>query len=140
MRRFHEIDVEYEPSRQDTPTRVVLESAVRRVFEIAVYGDLVEVDSSLGPVTLHRVPRFPEPVASLAAGSLVAPMPGTVVRLGVDVGDRVRKGQTVLWIEAMKMEHRIEAPADGVVTSLNASVSQQVEVGAVLAVVEEEQR
>jgi propionyl-CoA carboxylase alpha chain len=64
-------------------------------------------------------------------------MPGTVVRLGVSVGDTVQKGQTVLWLEAMKMEHRIDAPADGVVTQLNASVNQQVQLGALLAVLEE---
>jgi propionyl-CoA carboxylase alpha chain len=138
LRRFAEAEVEFTPERGDTPTRVVvLEGSLRRVFDVAVYGDVVEVDSALGPVTLHRVPRFPSVGLEAAAGSLLAPMPGTVVRLGVSVGDAVRKGQTVLWIEAMKMEHRIDAPTDGVVTQLNASVNQQVQVGAVLALVEE---
>jgi len=134
---FREVEVEFEPERGDMPMRVVLQTgALRRVFDIAIYGEVVEVASSLGAVTLHRVPRFPQAQAQVAAGSLLAPMPGTVVRLGVEVGDTVRKGQTVLWLEAMKMEHRIEAPADGVVTRLNASVNQQVQVGTVLAVVE----
>ena len=150
-RKFAEVEVEFAPERGDTPTRVVVERgagpegrgaretqmALRRVFDVASYGDVIEVDSSLGPVTLHRTERFPAAAAEKAAGSLLAPMPGTVVRLGVSVGDTVQKGQTVLWLEAMKMEHRIEAPADGVVTQLNASVSQQVQLGALLAVLEE---
>jgi propionyl-CoA carboxylase alpha chain len=139
-RKFDEIEVSYEPEKGDTPTRVVVrEGALRRVFDVASYGDVVEVDSPLGPVTLHRAPRFPSSDVEAAAGSLLAPMPGTVVRLGVSAGDTVRKGQTVLWLEAMKMEHRVDAPSDGVVTQLNVSVNKQVQVGAVLAVVEESQ-
>ncbi|HZM81794.1 MAG TPA: biotin carboxylase N-terminal domain-containing protein [Candidatus Limnocylindrales bacterium] len=138
LRKFLEAAVEFTPVKGDTPTRIVVrEGALRRVFDVAIYGDVVEVDSALGPVTLHRVPRFPAPAVENAAGSLLAPMPATVVRLGVAVGDTVRKGQAVLWLEAMKMEHRIDAPADGVVTQLNASVNQQVQIGALLAVVEE---
>ncbi|MGO4430795.1 acetyl-CoA carboxylase biotin carboxyl carrier protein subunit, partial [Streptomyces sp. MCAF7] len=66
----------------------------------------------------------------------LAPMPGTVVRVAeVAVGDRVEAGQTILWLEAMKMEHRVTAPAAGVLSALYATPGRQVEVGAVLAVV-----
>ncbi|MEC3976126.1 acetyl/propionyl/methylcrotonyl-CoA carboxylase subunit alpha [Amycolatopsis sp. H20-H5] len=117
--------------------RVVVDvSGVRRTFEVARYGDAVYVDSSLGAVTLAAAPRFADPSAALAAGSLVAPMPGTVVRLAVSAGDTVAAGDPLLWLEAMKMEHKISAPADGVVAELPVRVGQQVEVGAVLAVVE----
>jgi propionyl-CoA carboxylase alpha chain len=61
-----------------------------------------------------------------------------VLRLGVSVGETVRAGQPVLWLEAMKMEHQITAPADGVVTELPVGVGQQVEVGTLLAVVPSE--
>jgi len=64
-------------------------------------------------------------------------MPGTVVRLAVGAGDPVKAGDPLLWLEAMKMEHRIAAPADGVVTELPVTVGQQVEVGTILAVVGE---
>ena len=47
-------------------------------------------------------------------------MPGTVVRVGGAAGDTRGAGQPILWLEAMKMEHTISAPADGVVTELNA--------------------
>lgn len=76
--------------------------------------------------------------AKLAAGSLLAPMPGSVVRLGVaGVGDAVAAGQPILWLEAMKMEHQVSAPVAGVLSALPVSVGSQVDVGTVLAVVEE---
>jgi propionyl-CoA carboxylase alpha chain len=122
-----------------TPEQVVLEvGGLRRSFDVAHYPGLVAVESALGPVALTPVPRFRDPESALATGSLVAPMPGTVLRLGVSVGETVRAGQPVLWLEAMKMEHQITAPADGVVTELPVGVGQQVEVGTLLAVVPSE--
>ena len=118
-----------------TPERVVLDAnGVRRSFDVGRYPDLVCV----GPVALTPVPRFTEPGAALAAGSLVAPMPGTVLRIAVEAGAPVSAGDPLLWLEAMKMEHKITAPADGVVAELPVSAGQQVEVGAVLAVVKEQ--
>ena len=124
-----------------TPTHVVMTepNGPQRRFEVARYGDLVCVDSALGPVTVRRLPRFIDPSAQVAAGSLLAPMPGSVIRLGAEVGAEVTAGQPILWLEAMKMEHKIVAPAAGVLTELNVTVGQQVEVGAVLAVVENEE-
>lgn len=119
-----------------TPDRVVLDvDGVRRVFLVGRYPGLVCVDSALGAVDLVPVPRFTDPDAALAAGSLVAPMPGTVLRIAVAAGDTVTAGDPLLWLEAMKMEHRITAPADGEVTDLRVTVGQQVEPGTVLAVV-----
>jgi len=109
---------------------------VRRTFDIARYGDLVCVDSPLGPVSVRRLPRLPDPADQLATGSLLAPMPGNVIRLGAAVGDRVSAGQPVLWLEAMKMEHTIAAPVAGVLSALNVEVGRQVELGEVLAVVD----
>jgi propionyl-CoA carboxylase alpha chain len=120
------------------PHRVVLTvDGVRRSFDVYITGDDVYVDSPLGPVTLHRQPRFVDPAEQVAAGSLLAPMPGAVVRIAVAVGDTVTAGQPILWLEAMKMQHRIDAPADGVVSGLPVSEGQQIDVGAVLAVVTE---
>ncbi|WP_377274423.1 acetyl/propionyl/methylcrotonyl-CoA carboxylase subunit alpha [Peterkaempfera sp. SMS 1(5)a] len=118
------------------PARVVLESdGVRRTFRIARHGDSVQVDSPLGAVTLTAVSRFPDPTAQTAPGSLLAPMPGTVVRTAVAEGDTVTAGQTVLWLEAMKMEHRVTAPTAGTVAQLRVHPGQQVEPGTLLAVV-----
>jgi propionyl-CoA carboxylase alpha chain len=108
-------------------------------FAVARYGaddQDIYVDSARGPVHLVALPRFPEPGSAFEPGSLVAPMPGNVIRLGAAVGDTVAAGQPLIWLEAMKMEHTITAPADGVLTQLNVNTGQQVEVGAVLARVE----
>ena len=121
-----------------TPEQVVLEvDGVRRTFRVSAYPGLVCVDSSLGSVALTPVERFLDPSHQVAAGSLLAPMPGTVIRVGVEVGAEVKQGQPLLWLEAMKMEHTISAPADGMVVELNVSAGQQVEVGAVLALVKD---
>ena len=119
------------------PDQVVLDSdGVAYCFAVSRYGPEVYVDSSRGPVHLVALPRFPEPGSAVEQGSLVAPMPGNVIRLGAVVGDSVTAGQPLIWLEAMKMEHTITAPTDGVLTQLNVNTGQQVEVGAVLARVE----
>ncbi|KZO58212.1 MULTISPECIES: ATP-binding protein [Dietzia] len=115
---------------------------VRRVFTVARYetpgaDTVVEVDSPLGPVSLVEPPRYTDPAAEVAAGSLLAPMPGAVIRVAVSVGDTVTAGQPLLWMEAMKMEHTIAAAVDGIVTELPVEVGTQVESGTVLAVVTE---
>ncbi|AOW94880.1 acetyl/propionyl-CoA carboxylase subuit alpha [Rhodococcus sp. WMMA185] len=109
---------------------------LRRTFDVARYGDDVFVDSALGPVSLHATPRFTDPSEVVAEGSLLAPMPGSVIRLGAAVGDTVVAGQPIVWLEAMKMEHTIKAPNAGVISDLSVTAGQQVDVGTVLAVVE----
>ena len=121
-----------------TPDQVVLSSRnVERPFDVARYGADVFVDGPLGPVRLVAQARFPDPDAAVAQGSLLAPMPGSVVRIGAAVGDQVTAGQPLIWLEAMKMEHTIAAPSGGVLAELNVAAGQQVDVGAVLARVED---
>ena len=122
------------------PDRVVLSvDGVDRPFDVARYEGDVFVDSPLGPVQLVVLPRFPDPDDAVALGSLLAPMPGSVLRVGAAVGDTVTAGQPLMWLEAMKMEHTVTAPADGVLAELNVEPGQQVDVGAVLARVDTEQ-
>ncbi|MEU8436110.1 biotin carboxylase N-terminal domain-containing protein [Streptomyces sp. NPDC029216] len=124
-----------------TPTLVTLEvDGVRRTFHVKHKSNTVYVDSTLGAHTLLPVPRFPDPQDRTEPGSLLAPMPGTVVRVaeGLAPGSAVTAGQPLLWLEAMKMEHRILAPASGTLTALHAATGHQVEFGALLAVVQEE--
>ncbi|MGW0995195.1 ATP-binding protein [Streptomyces sp. NPDC002523] len=114
---------------------VVLEvDGVQRRFEVARHGDQVYVNAT----RLTALPRFPDPTAQLAPGSLLAPMPGTVVRVaeGLSQGATVRAGQPLIWLEAMKMQHQISAPAAGTLTALHAKPGQQVEPGMLLAVVQ----
>ena len=75
-------------------------------------------------------------LAAAADGAILAPMPGKVITLDVAEGDAVTAGQRLMVLEAMKMEHALTAPFDGVVAELSASEGAQVQVEAVLALVE----
>ncbi|WP_432090216.1 biotin carboxylase N-terminal domain-containing protein [Streptomyces sp. NRRL F-5630] len=115
---------------------------VRRAYHVAVYGEEdgaeVYVDTPGGAsYAFTALPRFPAPVAPTAPGSLLAPLPGTVVRLaeGLREGAEVAEGAPLLWLEAMKMEHRVSAPRAGVLVRLPVGPGRQVEVGALLAVI-----
>ena len=99
----------------------------------------VYVDSPRSGFTFREVPRFTDPADAVASGSLLAPMPGTVVAVKVEPGTPVAAGDPVLVLEAMKMQHTVTAPHDGTVTDLRVAPGQQVAAGEVLAVVEEEQ-
>ncbi|MFJ7086860.1 biotin carboxylase N-terminal domain-containing protein [Streptomyces griseus] len=123
------------------PDRVTLEvDGVTRHFAISTHGDRIHVDTADASHTFTALPRFTDPATHTAPGSLLAPMPGTVVRLaeGLAAGAAVAAGQPLIWLEAMKMEHRILAPAAGTLTALHAAPGHQVEVGALLAVVQED--
>ena len=97
----------------------------------------IHVDGPLGYVRLREVPRFVDPADVVASGSLLAPMPGTVVSVAVAEGDRVKAGETVLVLEAMKMQHTVTAPQAGVVSEIDVRPGAQVAAGEVLAVVSE---
>ena len=69
----------------------------------------------------------PETAVSIASGIITAPMPGAVLRLNVASGDRVQKGQPLLVLEAMKMEHTITAPFAGIVSQIFIQQGQQMQ-------------
>ncbi|MFT4053667.1 MAG: acetyl/propionyl/methylcrotonyl-CoA carboxylase subunit alpha [Novosphingobium sp.] len=75
--------------------------------------------------------------AADSSGAIVAPMPGKVIAVDVEQGQPVTKGQKLLTLEAMKMEHTLTAPFDGTVARLDAVAGQQVQVDALLAQIEE---
>jgi propionyl-CoA carboxylase alpha chain len=109
---------------------------VRGDVAVAPAGPTSYVDSTWGSSVLREVPRFPLPRVAASAGSLLAPMPGNVVRVHAEPGSAVRAGDPLLVLEAMKMEHVIRAPSDGTVTEVRVVPGQQVDAGVVLAVVE----
>ena len=74
-----------------------------------------------------------QPAAPAGADAMPAPMPGTVLKVLVNVGDTVSENQPLLILEAMKMENDIVAPQDGTIASINVSTGDSVESGAVLA-------
>ena len=92
-------------------------------------GDVVE---------FHRRKSSGPAGGSASDGGLRAPMPGKIVAAPAKAGDKVAKGQPVVVLEAMKMEHALTAPFDGVVSEFNVAVGDQVTDGAVLAVVKAE--
>jgi 3-methylcrotonyl-CoA carboxylase alpha subunit len=77
-------------------------------------------------------PLAPPAGSDIAGGRLTAPMPGRVIQLLVAAGETVRQGQAMMVIEAMKMEHTIAAPRDGVVAAVHYAAGDPVEEGAEL--------
>ena len=108
---------------------------VRRRFDVRRYDNAVHVDSALGSAAFRPVDRFPSTEGQRPSGSLVAPMPGTVVKILAAPGDTVTKGDPVVVIEAMKMEHTIGAAGDGTVDEILVVVGKQVDIDEVIAVI-----
>jgi propionyl-CoA carboxylase alpha chain len=116
-----------------TPTRVVCDvDGVRVEHAVHIVGETIYVDGADGSTVFHLVPRFPSPDEAAHAGSLTAPMPGSIVRLHVSAGDRVTGGQPLVALEAMKMEHQIVAPGDGTVAEVLVHAGEQVDTGQAL--------
>ncbi len=86
------------------------------------------------PKAQPKAQAAPKSDQTSAGGTIAAPMPGTVLQVAVGIGDKVIKGQTLLVLEAMKMENEIMAPADGVVQELNVTKGVSVNAGDILVV------
>ncbi|MFT7602291.1 MAG: propionyl-CoA carboxylase alpha chain, partial [Acidimicrobiales bacterium] len=95
------------------------------------------VQGPWGAIEVTELPRFPEIGREGVAGGQVAPMPGAIRVVAVAVGDLVRPGQTLVVMEAMKMEHTIAAPTAAVVSEVRCEVGDQVDNGQVLIVLQE---
>jgi propionyl-CoA carboxylase alpha chain len=111
---------------------------VRR-FDVERVGDRVFVDGVAGSATFRELPRHPGGEVELAPGSLVAPMPGIVLRVNVAVGDTVAAQDELLVLEAMKMEHRITAPVAGTVAAIHVAGGDNVAAGTPLIVLTAEE-
>jgi propionyl-CoA carboxylase alpha chain len=111
-------------------------AGVVRTYDVHHVGDTIYVDSPLGASVLTELPRFPLPKEELAAGSLVAPLPGVVNEVKAKKGDTVAAGDVVLVIDSMKVFHWIAAPLAGRIVEIRVEAGHQVESGTVLAVIE----
>ena len=111
-----------------------------RRFQAAVrqHADRWLLHGPDGDVDIIEVPRFPTGALATVAGGLIAPMPGNVTSVRVTKGDSVSRGQLLLTLEAMKMEHRITAQRAGKVARILVQPGDQVDNGALLAVLEDE--
>ena len=122
-----------------SPDRVGLEIGGHlRWYRVHRVGTAHHVDGPAGYSRLVERPRFPEAEIEELPGSLHAPMPGKIVKVLVSEGDRVSEGDVLVVLEAMKMEHTLRAPHDGVVSSVQAGPDDQVDAEQVLVVVDEE--
>jgi propionyl-CoA carboxylase alpha chain len=111
---------------------------VRSATRITRAGARVHAQVARGTATFAVVPRFVVPGTDLPHGGLMAPMPGVVLEVRCVPGDRVEARQTLVVLEAMKMEHHVRAPADGVVSEVRVTVGQHVENGTLLVEFEAE--
>ncbi len=107
----------------------------RRQLRVVTSGAKTWVLSEGLLLQLIEQPRFPDHAAVRAAGGLVAPMPGKVVKVLVTVGQEVAAGSALIVLEAMKMEHTVRALDAGVVTQLSVALGDQVESDQLLAIV-----
>ena len=120
-----------------TTTGIDLEVNNTRFFsKVTRKNDDLVVHGPWGDALLKILPRFTLPGAELQAGGLVAPMPGKVIDLKVKVGSKVKKGDTLVILEAMKMEHQVKAIEDGKVSQVLIKKDDQLENGALLMIVD----
>ena len=120
-----------------TPSGIDIEVNNSRFFsKITKDSDSIVVHGPWGDALFKILPRFTLPGSEQQAGGLVAPMPGKVIDLKVKVGSKVKKGDTLVILEAMKMEHQVKASEDGKVTKVLIKKDDQLENGALLMVVD----
>lgn len=105
-------------------------------YKVTLNGKTYEVEVEVGKVVLldEYEACAPAPVALSAGEPVNAPMPGNILRIDVKEGDKVKAGQTLLILEAMKMENEIAAPKDGTVVQIATSKGAVVETGTPLIV------
>jgi 3-methylcrotonyl-CoA carboxylase alpha subunit len=119
---------------------VVLDHAAPQIGTIAALADGQRVLFSKGQAWAFSTPRVNDGNAGPASdGVLLSPMPGRIIAVAVEQGGRVEKGQKLIVIEAMKMEHALVAPFSGVVVDLNAELDAQVAEGVQMIRLEKEQ-
>ena len=120
-----------------TPSGIDIEINTSRFYsKITQDDDNIVVHGPWGDALFKILPRFTLPGSEVQAGGLIAPMPGKVIDLKVKVGSKVKKGDTLVILEAMKMEHQVKASEDGKVTKVLSKKDDQLENGALLMVVD----
>ena len=108
-------------------------------YEVEVEREKEEAKPVIAP--RPAAPKAPAPAAAPAAGGnvdgvkAVAPLPGTIMQIYVNVGDEVKRGDKILMYEAMKMENNFLAEVDGVIKDIKVRVGDNVLQGAVLVVI-----
>ena len=109
-------------------------SNVRYRSKISLEDDLLLVHTNKGDLLFNILPKFNIALEEVIKGGLVAPMPGKVVEIKVKKGSNIKKGDTLVILEAMKMEHKVLAPDNGKVKEVLIKENEQVENGETLVV------
>ena len=133
-----EVIISVEFNEQASGEMVLTVDGHRQRVMLAHAGNTWWVQVKSGEVQLHTLELLPEPKAPAdAGGSLRAPMPGVVLAILVEVGQRVQKGDALLKLEAMKMEHTIRTAADGVVETIYFAPGDTVAADTILVQLKE---
>src|SRR5262249_24594680 len=111
--------------------RIVIDG-VQRIFKITEAGDELCVHSSLGSREIKRPPRHPMRHAATGHASANSPMPGKVLKILVETGQKVSAGDPLIILEAMKMEHTMRAVVDGVVEAVLVGQGEVIAPGQLL--------
>ena len=102
-------------------------NGVRRKIDYAIEANVVYLDSANGNVAVENITYLPPETAEVAGdGKIRAPMDGSIINVMVNAGDTVSKGQTLLILEAMKIQQQIKSDVDGIVGEIVGQVGQQV--------------
>ncbi len=104
----------------------------RRRYRVSRHDEVLYLTAGHGTMALEAAPRFAVPEVDTPTGGLSAPMPGVVLEVRAEPGDHVTAGQTLVVLEAMKMEHHMNAPIDGVVAEVRVAEGDQVDNGELL--------
>lgn len=107
-------------------------------YRVNVNGSLyeVEIEEMQAPATMSAAkPAAAAPAAAGAGAKVNAPMPGTILDVRVQNGAKVKKGDVLVILEAMKMENEIQAPCDGTVTSVCVKKGDSVETQALICTI-----
>jgi 3-methylcrotonyl-CoA carboxylase alpha subunit len=123
-------------SSSDGVIRIEIDG-VQRAFKIAEAGDELYVDSFLGSRVIKLAPRHPMRHAATEQASANAPMPGKVLKILVEPGQKVSAGDPLIILEAMKMEHTMRAALAGIVESVLVRDGDVVGPGQLLAQIHE---
>ena len=99
-------------------------------------NELLLIQSKSGDVLFKILPKFETAKKASIEGGLNAPMPGKVIEIKIKKGAKIKKGDTLVILEAMKMEHKVLAPSDGKVKEILINKDEQVENGATLVVLD----
>ena len=97
---------------------------------ITKFGESISINSGQGDLILRILPTFNDPNEVVTEGSLTAPMPGKIIKINAKLNKSVKAGETLLILEAMKMEHAVKAVSDGKISEMYVKTGDQVESGA----------